>query len=80
MSYYVFSLRLKCRFFWQKVVGGLYVDAGCTRSFPPGVGNWTGLTAIHLALPATHAAPWFTREYSSYIHMSMVPPKRFDYL
>ncbi len=26
------------------------MDAACTGNFPPGVGNWTGLTAIHLTL------------------------------
>ncbi len=52
------------------------MDAGCTGKFSPGVRNRTDLTAIHLTLPATHAAPG-SLEYI-YIHMSMIPPKKYN--
>jgi hypothetical protein len=37
------------------------VDAGCTGNVPPGVGNRIVMTAIHLTLSTTHAAPGLTR-------------------
>jgi hypothetical protein len=45
------------------------VDAGCTVNFPPGVGNGTGLTAIHLTLPATHDAPGLTTVHIIHPHV-----------
>ncbi len=51
----------------------MYVDAGYTKNFPPGVRNRIGLTAIHLTLPATHAAPGLTRVH---IHPHVYDPKK----
>jgi hypothetical protein len=46
MCYYVFSLELKCRFFWGEAGGVLYVDASCIGNLPPGVRVRADLTAI----------------------------------